>query len=160
MYKTRLTYFVLVFFVGFSAAFAIHEAGWDVDRWCVHFTVLFNEECDEFEDYSVWRGDGVEYYLMRFDTPDPEFAREVHMKTGYLYGEEIIAEKELEESVSKGFESGLETDYLYGDGEYRELVWYLSDGKKCYALIFSCPADEWDENEFYRNDFFSSVSKY
>lgn len=132
-----------------ASAFAANEAGWDVGRWGVHFTILFNEESEEYEDFSVWRDDGVEYYIMRFHTPEPAAAREAHMKSGYLYDEEIVAERPLvEKASSKRFTSGLETEYLYPDGE------------DTYALVFSCRADEWDENEFYREDLFTSVSKY
>ncbi|UCE26305.1 MAG: hypothetical protein JSW52_08055 [Candidatus Coatesbacteria bacterium] len=152
---------ITLFLIGISAATAANEAGWDVERWGVHFTILFNDEHDEYDNCSVWRGNDVEYYLMKFDTPDPEFAREVHMKSASLAEDAILSEREVDEETERsGFVAGLETEYAYDDGEYRETARYLSDGETCFALIFSCPVDGWDDNEFYRDDFFTSVSKY
>jgi hypothetical protein len=147
--------------IGFSAATAANEAGWDVERWNVHFTILLNDESEEYDTYSVWRGGGVEYYIIRFDTPDPEEARAAHMNSANLTTDEIIAEEELDDELTySNFVKGLETEYLYGGGKFRELARYLSDDELCFALVFSCPADEWEDNEFYKEDFFSSVSKY
>jgi|GEM_PF-1771373 len=157
------TFAITLLLIGVSAATAANEAGWDVERWGVHFTILFNDEHDEYDNYSVWRGDGVEYYIMKFDAPDPAAAREAHIETGHFNLGEITTERDLaDEAALKGFTSGLETEYYYASdrGLTRELVWYLSDGEVCYAVIFYCNADEWDDNEFYRDDFFASVSKY
>jgi hypothetical protein len=144
-----------------SSVYAAHEAGWDVGRWGIYFTVLFNDEYEEYDTYSVWRGDGVEYYIIRFDTSDPADARSAHMNSANLTADDIVAEEELDDELTySNFVEGLETDYLYGDGKYRELVWYLSDDELCFAFIFSCPADEWAEKDFYREDFFASIGTY
>ena len=157
------TFAITLLLLTLSAAFAANEAGWDIQCWDVHFTILFNDWHGHLNGNTIWRGDDVEYRLMKFSTADPTAARDAHIETGHFNVGEITTERDLaDEATSKGFASGLETEYYYaGDGGLtRELVWYLSDGEDCYALIFSCNTDEWDDNEFYRDDFFTSVSKY
>jgi hypothetical protein len=145
-----------------AATSAANEAGWDIEWNSLHFTICYNESFEQYENYAVWRGGGVEYRVMRF--PEVSDCAEARL----LYEQAINRAIEVESEAALGesylklsdFSAGCEVVYILNNGKDKEIVRYLVAPDGAFAVSFKCAATDWGNYDFERKDFFESLSEY